>query len=321
MWTFTPLTKETVWGGARIAAFKGDTDAVSDHIGESWEVSDVEGSESTVAEGLDRGLTLHSLMTKYGDRLMGRAPLSADGRFPLLVKLIDASADLSIQVHPDAEAARELGGHEKNEMWYVADAAPGATLVNGFASPVDRDEFAAANGTPAILPLLRHNAVRPGDVFYIPAGRIHAIGAGAFIIEIQQTSATTYRVYDYDRPDKYGDLRELHTAEALRSIHTDDASGTPEAYTVVPDRRTALKVSPYFVTNLWRLGSTARPDYSGVDSFKVLIAARGDVRVSCGDRSVILPQGHTVLLAAEERDVRLTPLTPRADVIETYCPA
>lgn len=321
MWTFTPLLKETVWGGARIAAFKGETDAVSDHIGESWEVSDVEGSESTVADGLDRGLTLHSLMTKYGERLMGRAPLSADGRFPLLIKLIDASADLSIQVHPDAEAALELGGHEKNEMWYVADAAPGATLVNGFARPIDRDELAAANGTPAILPLLRHNAVRTGDVFYIPAGRIHAIGAGAFIIEIQQTSATTYRVYDYDRPDKYGDLRELHTAEALRSIHTDDASGTPEAYTVVPDRRTTLKASPYFVTNLWRLGSTARPDYSGVDSFKVLIAARGDVRVSCDDRSVTLRQGYAVLLAATERDVKLTPLTPRADVIETYCPA
>lgn len=226
IYQFKPILKETPWGGSRIRAIKG-LPADNKHIGESWEVSGVPGMESVVAKGPEKGLSLPQLIEKHGEGLLGSAMVKRFGsEFPILVKIIDAEQWLSVQVHPDDDVAIELEGPGhmgKNEMWHILDATPDAQLVAGFAPGVTAQDYAAAEGSEALIPLMQKHDATPGRNFFIAAGTIHAIGPGCLIVEVQQSSDITYRVYDYGRP------RELHIDKARRSlkVQPDTTIDTP----------------------------------------------------------------------------------------------
>ena len=219
MYKFKPLLKQTLWGGNKIIAFK-HLDQQMEHVGESWEVSGIKDCESIVAGGPDEGKGLNQLVHEQKEQLVGKENYERFGdEFPLLIKFIDAHQSLSIQVHPDEETAHRHGKrHGKTEMWYVLKSASDAQLYNGLRQHITPEEYKQMVEDGTITDALAHYKVHEGDVFFIPAGRIHAIGAGTFVAEIQQTSDVTYRIYDFKRKDKNGNYRELHTEKAAEAI-------------------------------------------------------------------------------------------------------
>ena len=309
MYKFRPILKSLLWGGEKIAPYKGITTAQT-NIGESWELSGVEGDVSVVAEGPDAGKTLTELIARDGAALLGKKNFERFGQeFPLLIKFIDARQDLSIQVHPDDKLAWERHRSKgKTEMWYVVAADEGAHLRSGFAKQVTPAEYEASVADDTITDLLADYAVRPGDVFFLPAGRVHSIGAGSFIAEIQQTSNITYRIYDFNRRDAQGNTRELHTEQAKGAID----------YTVLPDYRTRYEAAqnrpvelvacPYFTTTLYDLTEPQRIDLAATDSFVVVICMEGSGTIA-DDSGTTLPlrQGETVLVPASAAALTLTP--------------
>ena len=317
LFRFTDIFKETLWGGRRILPYKGFA-VDKTLIGESWELSGIPGSESVVQGGAYDGLTLTQLVEEGGAALVGGENYARFGaKFPLLVKFIDAAQPLSVQVHPNDELAlRRHGCPGKTEMWYVVDAAPGAYLLDGFSRRVTPDEYAARVADQTLPEVLRRYEVRPGDVYYLPAGRVHSIGAGCFICEIQQSSDVTYRIYDFGRTDSQGRPRQLHVEEAKEAI--DYAVVPPEERRpVAEDEPVELVRSPFFTTSAYRLTEPMECDYSELDSFVILICTEGTCRVACGGESVTLMAGHTLLVAAEAEGVTLTP-EGRATVLESY---
>ena len=302
MFKFEPIIQPKLWGGSKISRLKGIENR--DGIGESWEISGVEGRETVVAEGPYRGTPLNQLVALLKEQLVGHAIYQRYGnQFPLLVKFIDASSDLSIQVHPDDEAARHYGlPCGKTEMWYVLPSAPGACLYNGLAVQTDAAGLKQMVADKTIMQALARYEVSEGDVFFIPAGRIHAIGAGCMVAEIQQPSDTTYRLYDYDRRDHNGQLRPLHIEQA--AVCTD--------YCVQPDYRThyrpvnnvATEVisCPHFTTSLLPVNGHVTIDSSAIDSFIVAIAVSGRGVLTTDDtETTTLQAGQTVLLPATAR--------------------
>ena len=293
----------------KIAAYKGVETSVRS-IGESWELSGVAGHESIVAEGPCKGVSLPELIDRYGAELVGKSNYERFGNeFPLLVKFIDAREDLSIQVHPDDRLAWERHRmHGKTEMWYVVSETGGASLRIGFDRRVDAETYAAAVADHTICDLLRDHPIAAGDVFFLPAGRVHSIGAGAFIAEIQQTSDLTYRIYDYDRPGPDGKPRELHTELAKEAIDYTVPDDYRTHYERIRNKDTELVACPYFTTHLCDATFSVLCDYSALDSFVVLIfvAGAGELVDSEGNR-VAVRQGETVLIPASTRQVTLLP--------------
>lgn len=217
---FRPILKSVIWGGEKIAPFKGiETD--QKQIGESWEISGVKGNESVIDNGADAGLNLTEMIDKYGAAMVGEKNYAQFGHsFPLLIKIIDAAGDLSLQVHPDDNLARErhnsLG---KTEMWYIVDTEPNAIICAGLSKEVTADQYAAKVADNTLMEVVAHHTSHPGDVFFLPAGRIHSIGAGNLLVEVQETSDITYRIYDFGRVDaKTGQTRQLHVEEAKDAI-------------------------------------------------------------------------------------------------------
>lgn len=298
-----------LWGGEKIAPYK-QIETRQKQVGESWELSGVKGDESVVAEGTDAGMTLPQLIARDGAQLLGKENFERFGQeFPLLVKFIDARQDLSIQVHPNDEMAWERHRSKgKTEMWYVVAADEGAHLRSGFSRQVTPAEYEASVADNTITDILTDYIIHPGDVFFLPAGRVHSIGAGAFIAEIQQTSDLTYRIYDFNRRDAQGNTRELHTELAKQAID----------YTVQPDYRThyektqnapvELVSCPYFTTRLYDLTEPLTADYSTTDSFVVAICIEGKgVLADDSGREVPVHQGETVLIPATVQSLRMTP--------------
>jgi mannose-6-phosphate isomerase len=316
---FEPLLKEVLWGGTDIRPFKGLTPA-NEKIGESWELSHVEGNYSVVANGALAGKTIDDLIDIYGADLSGEKVMQQFGRtFPLLIKFIDARDNLSIQVHPNDELAQKR--HQsfgKTEMWYVVKATPDAKLYSGFSQQIDADEYVRRVRDDSIMEVLRGYDVKAGDVFFLPAGRVHAIGAGCFIAEIQQTSNITYRIYDYNRKDAYGNGRELHTEQAKDAID----------YTLFPDYRTAYTprlndVVPlvnchYFTTDLLELNAPKEQDYAALDSFVIYICMAGAATLR-DDRGneLTVHQGQTVLFPKLTQKVSIIP-APQVKLLKTY---
>jgi len=219
--TFKPIFKERVWGGRAIERLYGKKLPAGVPIGESWEISDRPGDASVIANGPLAGKDLRWLMEHHEREFLGNAK-SANGRFPLLIKILDAQEKLSLQVHPPASKAAELKGEPKTEAWYIADAAPGAELYVGLKSGVTRAEFETKIKTGAVAECFHRVPVKAGDTMFLPSGRVHAIGAGLVIFEIQQNSDTTYRVFDWSRVGLDGKPREVHVAESLASIDFAD---------------------------------------------------------------------------------------------------
>lgn len=309
MYKFQPILKSMLWGGEKIAPYKQIVSA-QQMVGESWELSGVPGNESVVAAGPDAGMTLPQLIARDGARLLGKVNSEHFGeQFPLLIKFIDARQDLSIQVHPDdALAWKRHKSKGKTEMWYVVAADENAHLRSGFSRQVTPAQYEASVGDNTITDILAEYAIQAGDVFFLPAGRVHSIGAGSFIAEIQQTSDITYRIYDFNRRDAQGNTRELHTEQAKDAID----------YTVQPDYRThyektgnspvELVSCPYFTTKLYDLTEPLTADYATLDSFVVVICVEGEgiLADNCGNEMPV-HRGETVLIPASVRSLRMTP--------------
>lgn len=297
---FAPIYKSKIWGGNRIKRLLGRANT-PDNCGESWELSGVEGCESVVANGFLAGNTISELIEVYMGDLVGERVYDNFGLvFPLLIKVIDAQDNLSVQVHPNDElAAGRHNSFGKTEMWYVLDSEPGSKLISGFSRDITRQEYQQALDGGRIMDIMNNVDVSNGDVFFIPAGTVHAIGKGCFVAEIQQTSDVTYRIYDYDRRDKDGNTRELHTGLALDAID----------YTCNPDNiikchpepdTTATAVScQYFTTNVFRLSQPVEKDFPEIDSFIIYMCVSGACDIECeGCGKVRLSLGDTVLIPA-----------------------
>lgn len=320
--TFAPLLKEVIWGGSDIRPFKG-LEPDDKKIGESWEISHVDDNFSIVAEGALAGKNLDELIDLYGERLVGKSVQERFGhRFPLLIKFIDARDYLSIQVHPDDELGmKRHNSFGKTEMWYVINAAPKAKLYSGFAVQSSPEDYVRRIEEGTIVDALAEYEVRPGDVFFLPAGRVHAIGAGCFIAEIQQTSNITYRIYDYDRTDAAGNKRELHTELAKDAIDYRLEKDYRTAYTPVADQPVHLVECQYFETNLLDLTQPISRDWSQLDSFVIYICMEGKVTLrDAQGNEVHLHQGQSVLVPAENPSLTLTP-EGSVKLLETYIPA
>ena len=292
---FTPLQKTLIWGT------------------ESWQLSGVEGSETTT----DGGLTLNQLVLQEQERLLGATNYQRFGNeFPLLIKFIDAHQNLSIQVHPNDEVAQRHGKpHGKTEMWYVMDSAPGAMLYNGLKMRLTPQEYERMVEGDTICDALAQYTVQEGDCFFIPAGRIHAIGAGCYLAEIQQTSDVTYRIYDYKRRDKDGNLRQLHTKEAAESIDYSVLDDYRQHYDARQNEGQQLISCPYFTTAVYDLTEPMTIDYSELDSFVALIGLKGEGLLSIDGDEVVLHAGETILLPAFVKEVNIS---GTVKFLETY---
>ena len=289
---FAPLLMHLVWGI------------------ESWEISAVPGKETLVSEGKYAGRSITSLAEEFKGMLLGEKVYAATGtQFPLLIKFIDARADLSIQVHPNdaLAAARHNGSKGKTEMWYVVGAEPGAHLLSGLSQAITSEEYERRVADGSITEVLSRYEVKPGDVFYLPAGRIHAIGAGCYIAEIQQTSDITYRIYDYGRMGLDGKPRELHTELAKDAIDYTVLSDYRCTYSPARNKEVRLVNCPYFTTSLWEADRTVRKDLSGLDSFVVAICLSGEAMLATEESQVSIRQGETVLIPASAQSLEIVP--------------
>ena len=318
---FEPILKQTLWGGDKIIPFKHLNETLP-NVGESWEVSAVEGSESVVANGADKGYTLPEMVRKYKEELVGEANYARFGnKFPLLIKFIDAKLDLSIQVHPGDELAKKRhNSFGKNEMWYVIAADKGAKLISGFAEEITPKEYKDRVHNGTFAEVLQTCAIEPGDVFYVPAGRVHGICAGAFVAEIQQTSDITYRIFDYNRKDKDGKSRELHTSQAMDAINFSDVQDDFRTeYERVQNEPVEMVASPYFTTSVYDMTEEITCDYSELDSFVIFICVEGSCRLTDDNQNEItLRAGETVLLPAAVQEVTIVPEGQRVKLLETY---
>ena len=296
---FEPYLKSVLWGGEKIAKYKG---IVTDqhNIGESWEISGVDGHESVVAEGDDKGLNLRQIIEKYKGDLVGNAVYAKYGdTFPLLVKIIDAKGDLSVQVHPDETLAKARhNSYGKTEMWYIIDAEEGAPIYAGLSKQITPEEYEKLVAENAIMDVIARHDSHAGDLFFLPAGRIHAIGAGNLLAEIQQTSDITYRVYDFDRRDDNGNPRELHTEQAKDAI---DYTVYPE-YKSEYDRNgksaTPLVKCQYFDVKREIIDGVSTIDAS-TDSFMIIMCLDGEATITDNLGGVThVKKGESILVPA-----------------------
>ena len=292
---FEPILKQTLWGGDKIIPFKHLNSDLKG-VGESWEISGVENNESVVANGPDKGLTLADMVRKYREELVGEANYARFGnKFPLLIKFIDAKQDLSIQVHPTDELAKKRhNSMGKTEMWYVVDAEEGACLYHGFNREISKDEFAKRIEEDTLLEVLNKVPVHKGDVFFIEAGTIHAIGKGLIIAEIQQNSNVTYRVYDYGRVGKDGKKRELHIEKAVAVTNCAPAKKDDSHYPHIAD-------CDYFTVDKLNLDGTTFNKLEGTvseKSFLSILVLDGEGTITSNGESVSYKKGDSIFLTA-----------------------
>ena len=297
---FKPLLKTVIWGGEKIVAFKG-IDSELHQVGESWELSGVEGHESVVDGGPDDGLTLSQLIERHGAELVGERVYRKHGnKFPLLVKLIDARRDLSVQVHPGDEMAMRCHGcMGKNEMWYILEAEAGAIIRTGFNRRLTQAEFDRRMADGTLLEAVNAVESRPGDTFYIPAGQIHTIGAGNLLVEIQQSSDVTYRVWDYNRRDADGNLRQLHVQQAREALDYEPRDGQVHYMDQGGGQMTGLVCSPDFDVRRLDVDGAYRLDMPEGHSFVAAVCLDGDLRLSADNMpGASLSRGETALIPA-----------------------
>ena len=318
--TFKPILKKVIWGGSDICPFKGIT-PVENGVGESWELSHVEGNYSIVDNGELEGKSLDELIRSYGKELLGEKVMERFGTtFPLLIKFIDARDNLSIQVHPDDELAKKRhNSFGKTEMWYVIKAEKGAGLYSGFSEQIDAEEYVKRVENNTIMDVLQRYDVNEGDVFFLPAGRVHAIGAGCFIAEIQQTSNITYRIYDYNRKDANGKTRELHTDLAREAINYEVLDDYRTKYEPLKDEPVELVACPYFTTSLYDMTEEISCDYSELDSFVIFICMEGSCKMVDNEgNELTVNAGESILLPATTQDITITPESANVKLLETY---
>jgi len=316
---FKPILKDRIWGGDKLKTIFGKQGKCK-ACGESWELSAVQGDISVVENGFLKNNSLVELIEIYMGDLVGDKVYENFGLdFPLLIKLIDANDDLSIQVHPNDNLA--LKRHEsfgKTEMWYILDAKPEAELISGFNKQITKDEYVSHVNNSTLRNVLNRIPVSKGEAFFIPAGRIHAIGAGILLAEIQQTSDITYRIYDWDRVDANGKSRELHTDLAIDAIDYKYYDDVKTVYEKKENIIIQIAKCQYFTTNRIKVTKNMERDYIKLDSFVIYMCCDGAFDlVYNGNEEIEVTKGQTVLLPAIFKDVKLIPKT-FAEVLEVY---
>jgi len=315
---FQPIYKAKIWGDDKLKNLLNKTDA-PEMAGESWEISGVQDNISLVKNGFLKGNSLHELIEIYMEDLIGPKVYKKFGNeFPLLVKFIDANDNLSVQVHPDDETAKKRhNAYGKTEMWYIMQADPGAQLVSGFKRPVSKEEFIARMNDNNIQEVLNFTDVKTGDVYFIPAGRIHATGAGILFAEIQQTSDITYRVYDWDRTDSNGKSRELHTDLARDVIDYSPVKKARTDYKLKPDFPARIVSCPYFTTNVLHLTKPLTKSYVACESFVIILCTEGKLDIKWDNGTLNMVRGETALIPHELMEITITP-APETKVLETF---
>ncbi|KAB7732480.1 mannose-6-phosphate isomerase [Rudanella paleaurantiibacter] len=325
--TFETIFKDKIWGGQKIKTilgkdFTAESAGALPNCGETWEVSGVEGNVSVVSDGPLAGKNLAELIGEYKADLVGQHVYEQFGdTFPLLVKFIDANDDLSIQVHPNDQLAKERhNSFGKTEMWYILQADEGATLNSGFNRTVSRDEYLKAVEENTLMDILNIEPAKPGDVFFLPAGRVHYIGKGLLLAEIQQTSDITYRIYDFDRTDDKGQKRELHTEQAVDAIDYQFHDTYKTEYEKALNHSVNAVTCPYFVTNVLHFDREVLHDFSHLDSFVILVCVGGGVTIQSGNtHEVTLKMGQCALIPASVKSVTLIP-DGEMTLLESYVP-
>ena len=304
---FNPLLKSTLWGGNKIIPFK-HLDSKQENVGESWEISGVPNNETIVSNGDFKGRKLNDVVATLKDKLVGTANYKRFGNeFPLLIKFIDARQDLSIQVHPTDEIAKKQGKERgKTEMWYIMDSDADAKLYSGLKMQITPEQYKEMVENDTICDALAQYEVKADDCFFLPAGRIHAIGTGCFLAEIQQTSDVTYRIYDFKRKDKDGNYRQLHTQEASECINYNVEKDYRTEYTPKKNEGVNLVNCPYFNTAVYDLDEPMTLDYSELDSFVILIGIKGEGTIKDNEgNETSLKMGETILIPATTRSLKV----------------
>lgn len=316
---FEPICLEKIWGGNRLKTLLGKNYNTK-NCGESWELSGYEGLVSVVSNGFLKGNDLNELIEIYMGDLVGDKVYEKFGNeFPLLIKFIDAQDDLSIQVHPNDELSKvRHNAFGKTEMWYVVDAAEGALINSGFNQPVDREKYLEYIGNGNLIDLLKYDEIKVGDVFFIPAGRIHAIGKGSMVTEIQQTSDVTYRIFDYNRKDDKGNIRELHNDLAIDAIDFSFLEDYKTKYSTELNKSAEIVSCKYFTTNILEFDQPVEKDYFKLDSFVIYITLEGIFEIETEEGKEIIGKGETVLIPAILDSLKLIPQSNKVKLLEVY---
>lgn len=316
---FKTIFKDKIWGGHKIKTYLGKDFSSLPNCGETWEISGVKSDVSVIENGPLTGTSLSDLLEEHKENLVGKAVYQRFGNeFPLLVKFIDANEDLSIQVHPDDTLAKERhNSFGKTEMWYVIQADEGAKLISGFNQKVDRELYLEKFNAGKLTDILNEEEVADGDVFFLPAGRVHTIGKGLLIAEIQQTSDITYRIYDFDRVDDKGNKRELHVEEALDAIDYNYYDNYKTSYK--PTENEVIKVAecPYFTTNVLDFTKNTTRDYNSLDSFVIHVCLEGSYILNYGIEELPVNMGDCILIPATTKQVQLS-TSKGFKILESY---
>jgi len=315
---FEPIFHYRIWGGNKLRSIL-NKNASLNNVGESWEISGVEGNVSIVKNGNLKGLSLKDLLQSFKHELVGKKVYDKFGSdFPILIKFIDAQSPLSIQVHPNDELARRYhNSFGKNEMWYVMQAEENSKLLIGFNKRTCKEEYLHHLTNDSLTEIINSEMVIEGDVFNIPTGRVHAIGAGVLLAEIQQTSDVTYRIYDYNRIDNFtGKKRELHNNLAIKAIDFEFKTSYKENYINEKNSSVELVKTPHFITNKLVLNKDIVKDYSNFDSFVIYICVKGNLKIHHKNKDYNLYEGETLLIPAYIK--RLSLKSENAELLEVY---
>ncbi|MBL4560662.1 MAG: class I mannose-6-phosphate isomerase [Labilibaculum sp.] len=316
---FTPILKDKIWGGSKLKTVLNKDFSSLPNAGESWEISGVEGNISVVSNGFLAGNDLEELIEIYMGDLIGDQVYENFGvEFPLLIKFIDANDVLSIQVHPDDELSKERhNAYGKTEMWYVIEADKGSELIVGFNQDISKEEYLAKLKEGKLEEILNNAPVKEGSCFFIPSGRVHAIGKGILLAEIQQTSDVTYRMYDFNRTDDAGNQRELHTELAVDAIDYSFEKKYETTYKTEINKASELIRCPYFTTNILEFDQSIEKNYLELDSFVIYMCLEGDMEITYGEDSLTVTKGESVLIPAVINNLTLTPKS-KTKIIEVY---
>lgn len=313
---FNPILKEKIWGGNKLKNILGkETD--KQNIGESWEISDVDENISLVSNGKYRGINLKELIEQHKEDLLGTANFQKFGcNFPLLIKFLDAKTDLSVQVHPDDKMAKKHhNSFGKTEMWYIMDSDENADIVLGLKDEKTNPKILKNINAENVNDVFNREQVKKGDSYFIPAGKIHAIGAGVLAAEIQQTSDITYRVYDWDRKLDDGQKRELHTTLAQKATKSFESKGKAKYY-LNSEKGSNLVNCEYFTTNILNIKNHQAKDYSNLDSFIIFMCVEGTVSITAGCQTETLKMGETALVPAKADEVAFN--SKNSKLLEVY---
>ena len=315
---FEPILKEKIWGGEKLKNILNKKSTRND-VGESWEISDVKGDTSIVTNGKLAGKDLKEIISEYKGAFLGDKIYKHFGeKFPLLIKFIDAKEALSIQLHPHDDLAKKRhNSFGKTEMWYVMQADTKANLIVGFQKDVTPDEYLHHLENKSLTDILNIDEVKKGDVYFIPTGRVHAIGAGVLLAEIQQTSDITYRIYDWDRPNPDGTFRDLHTEEALDAIEYTSKKNYKTEYKEIQNESSEIVSCPYFTTNVLPIKGSISLNHQNKDSFVIYMCVSGNAVFEYENQTEILKMGETILIPACIKDIKITS-EENSELLEVY---